>query len=212
MARPPTYTSDDDKPVSVSLRIPRDLYDQAQHHAHIRRTSLTALLVEGLRLRLETPVDPRDILVSHDNTVMQELQELIDARIHVALTAQAFSHLASAPSAPTFLHDENTVMQEPQTQAKPAHANDERISFDEDSTPASVPIQAPSVEDTQYSNVVIQEQSPAYDTTKYYLGKLCPRAHAYQGTAQSLRYRGSKRCIACDTEDAQTRRKAKASS
>jgi hypothetical protein len=49
------------------------------------------------------------------------------------------------------------------------------------------------------------------DDIKYRLGKLCPRAHNYEGTSQSLRYRGSKRCIACDTEDAQARRKAKAS-
>ena len=38
MARPPKYASEDDKPVSVTLRLPRDLYDQAQQHAkRVRR-------------------------------------------------------------------------------------------------------------------------------------------------------------------------------
>jgi hypothetical protein len=63
MARPPKYESEAEKPVNVSLRLPRDLYDQAQHHARRRRTTLTALMVEGLRMRLEASTDPRDIIV-----------------------------------------------------------------------------------------------------------------------------------------------------
>lgn len=48
-----------------------------------------------------------------------------------------------------------------------------------------------------------------YDADKHYLGKLCPRGHAYEATGQSLRYRGSKRCIQCDTASARERRQAK---
>lgn len=106
MARPPKYT-DTDKPVSVSLRIPRQLYDQAQHHAHMRRTTLTALIVEGLRMRLETPLDPRDIVASRDDTVMQELQQMIDARIHAALAVQAILTPTPAQSTPRLSHGRN---------------------------------------------------------------------------------------------------------
>src|SRR4029453_2025158 len=49
--------------------------------AQRRQTALTELGLEGVRLRLETPPDPRDILVLQDNTVMQELELMIDARI-----------------------------------------------------------------------------------------------------------------------------------
>ena len=89
MARPPKYASEDDKPVSVTLRLPRDLYDQAQQHAKRRQATLTELVREGLQLRLETPTDPRDILVSHDNTVMQELRQMIADEVQAALAAQS---------------------------------------------------------------------------------------------------------------------------
>ena len=39
MARPPKYASEEDKPVSVTLRLPRNLYDQAQQHAKRRQTT-----------------------------------------------------------------------------------------------------------------------------------------------------------------------------
>jgi hypothetical protein len=90
MARPPKYTTTEDKPASFSLRIPRDLYTEAQERARVRRTTLTELLLEGLRMRLDTPLDPRDILVSREDTVMQELQDMIDARVQAALAAHGF--------------------------------------------------------------------------------------------------------------------------
>jgi len=42
-----------------------------------------------------------------------------------------------------------------------------------------------------------QTDIPPYDTTRYYLGKLCPRQHDYQGTGQSLLRRHNQRCTAC---------------
>ena len=68
MARPPTYHSDDERPITVSVRIPRELYHQAKAYAVQRRTTITELLLDGLRLRLETPTDPRDIVVAQDTT------------------------------------------------------------------------------------------------------------------------------------------------
>jgi hypothetical protein len=49
---------------------------------------------------------------------------------------------------------------------------------------------------------------PAFDTTKYVLGKLCPRGHDYHGTGQSLRHRRRHVCLACDAEQARARRNA----
>jgi hypothetical protein len=51
----------------------------------------------------------------------------------------------------------------------------------------------------------------AYDTGKYYLGKLCRKGHDYEGTGQSLLYRRNKRCLQCDKESAQVRREARKS-
>ena len=124
MARRPKYTTDTEKPVSVSLRIPRDLYDQVQHLAGMRRTTLTELVIEGLRLRLDTPVDPRNIVASQEitvtqelaqyiddriQTVIQELEAMIDVRISVALAALPET---SALPAPVLQNDDNiTEMQ-----------------------------------------------------------------------------------------------------
>src|SRR4029453_18077232 len=41
---------------------------------------------------------------------------------------------------------------------------------------------------------------PAYDTSKRYLGKLCPRGHDYHGTGQSLLRKANHLCLACDAE------------
>jgi hypothetical protein len=62
MARPPR--PDHAKPVSVSLRIPRALYDDVQTRAKLRQTTLTALVLEGLQLCLDLPLDPREVSVS----------------------------------------------------------------------------------------------------------------------------------------------------
>jgi hypothetical protein len=48
-----------------------------------------------------------------------------------------------------------------------------------------------------------------YDTSKHYLGKLCPRRHDYNGTGQSLLRKTNHLCLACDRERAKERRQAR---
>ena len=170
MARPLKYATESDKPVSISLRIPRTLYEQAQQHAQRRRTTLTELVIEGLCWRLETPTDPRDVVASRDITVMQDLEQMIDARVYAVL--EACGLLAHAPA----------------------------------TTPPVIFPQTPEVGPVKNGNAVMQEQLPTYDISKYYLGKLCPRQHDFQGTGQSLLYRRNRRCLQCDREAAQARR------
>jgi hypothetical protein len=57
-------------------------------------------------------------------------------------------------------------------------------------------------------DMVSDTHVPAFDTTKYGLGKLCPRGHDYHGTGQSLRHLRRHVCLACDAEQARARRKA----
>src|SRR6266849_4566825 len=149
--RPPVYQSKDEKPATVSLRIPRDLYEQAQRYVRIHNPmTLTDLLLDGLRLRLETPADPRDIILSDDNTVIQELQEMIQAAVqreigklssfmqpHVNLQGVMPPPEAAAEPVPALLHDDNTVLQETEGTA-PADAP--KISYD--------------------NNTVLQEKAP----------------------------------------------------
>jgi hypothetical protein len=181
--RPDKYRSDTERPVNVSLRIPRDLYDQAQRYVRMRHPmTLTDLFLDGLRLRLETPADPRDIILSDDNTVIQELQEMIQAAVqaeigklrdfmglHVSPPGGMPTPKAPAEPVPELSHDNNAVLQDSARQT----------------------------------------EIPPYDPGKYVLGKLCPRGHEYCGTGQSLRHRRRHVCLACDAEQARERRKAK---
>jgi hypothetical protein len=170
MARPPKPATD--KTVSVSLRIPRALYEDVQARAHLRRTTLTTLVLEGLRLCLDTPLDPREVPVSHSNTAMQELEALIDARVYTILATERLREAGEASVQPmsALSHDERiTVMQ----------AQDATIS-------------------TPDSNAVIPAQAPTYDATRVFLGKLCQNRHDFDGQGHSLRQRGGKHeCVTC---------------
>jgi hypothetical protein len=73
LGRPYTYQSEEEKPVTVSLRLPRDLYRQVERY--VKRhpgMTLTEFFLDGARLRLDTPADPRDIISYNDNTIIQE--------------------------------------------------------------------------------------------------------------------------------------------
>lgn len=53
------YTSDTEKPVMVSVRLPRELYDKLERYATEHQQSISELLKDGAVMRLETEVDPR---------------------------------------------------------------------------------------------------------------------------------------------------------
>ena len=131
--RPPIYLSETERPVSISLRIPRELHEQVQQQVHLRRMTLTEAILEGLRLWLETPADPRDLLSSdNSNTVMQHIQELVNAAVQAALAtgygppthppARAAAGKPSNdihPASDDIQHYDNTVLQENATSEEP---------------------------------------------------------------------------------------------
>jgi hypothetical protein len=117
LGRPFTYQSEDGRPVTVSLRIPRDLHDRMSRYAARHRQSVTELLLDGLRWRLEQD-DPRQQPISdlsyYYNTVLQELAKpvhLVDALIPFDEDIAAFPATAAEPS-PDTSHYDNTVIQE----------------------------------------------------------------------------------------------------
>src|SRR5437868_14832774 len=117
LGRPFTYQSEEERPVTVSLRIPRDLAEQMKRYAARHRQSVTELLLDGLKWRLEQD-DPRQQTISdmehYDNTVLQELTKpahLLDALIPFDEDVAAFSATAAEP-APDISNYNNTVIQE----------------------------------------------------------------------------------------------------
>jgi hypothetical protein len=115
--RPFTYQSEDERPVTVSLRIPRDLYERMSRYSARHRQSITELLLDGLKWRLEQE-DPHmqsiRYMEYYDNTVIQELTKpahLLDALIPFDEDIAAFPATKAAP-APHISNYNNTVIQE----------------------------------------------------------------------------------------------------
>jgi hypothetical protein len=127
--RLPTYQSEAERPVSVSVRIPRVLYGQLQQRVSQRRLTMTEALLEGAQLWLDTPADPREVLLSDNGTtVIQEwedrfaalatrMQTQIDRALQAALTctepAAPMPPTAGCPTSTAMPYDNsNTVLHE----------------------------------------------------------------------------------------------------
>jgi hypothetical protein len=123
LGRPFVYQSAEEKPVTVSLRIPRDLAERMKRYASRHRQSVTDLLLDGLTWRLEQG-DPRQQAMtraaSYDNTVLQELAQpvhLIDEGIPFDEDLPSAPGTREAPETPAQpvperQHYDNTVLQE----------------------------------------------------------------------------------------------------
>jgi hypothetical protein len=122
VGRPKTYQRDEERPVTVSVRIPRDVYDRVERYVQRHPgMTLTEFLLDGAQLRLDTPADPRDLILSDDNTVMREVQEMIRAAVQaeVGTLREFMGRQLSTPApeaapqpVPELPHDDNTVIQE----------------------------------------------------------------------------------------------------
>jgi hypothetical protein len=55
-----------------------------------------------------------------------------------------------------------------------------------------------------------EKSGAVYDTSKYVLGKLCPRGHEFESTVQSLLRLSNRHCIVCDREKFHERKAGKA--
>jgi hypothetical protein len=197
--RKKVFQSKEEWAVVVSLRVPRDVYDQVQRYLKMHpRMTLTEFILDGIRLRLETPADPRDIVLSDDNTVVRELQEMIRTQVQAEIgklqdfMGSAFDALKLAP-APEAAAE---VIPVPGYEGRPGHS----VVTEDVPTPEA----AEPVSDMSYdSNTVLQERAgqttiPWYNTKKYMLGEICRQRHDYHGTGQSLRQRGGKHeCVEC---------------
>jgi hypothetical protein len=124
--RPFVYQSDTEKPVTVSVRPPRDVYDRVERYVKMHPgMTLTEFVLDGVQLRLDTPADPRDLILSDDNTVIQEVQEMIQAAVQAEIgklsdfLGPRFSTpgdmpAAEVPASPVsdISYNDNTIIQE----------------------------------------------------------------------------------------------------
>lgn len=95
LGRPFVYQSEDEKPVTVSLRLERSLYEQVQQRIRVKRMTITEAIKDALQLWLEMPEDPRDVILSDNNTVIPELEHMIQERVDKAVQEALGKVLAS---------------------------------------------------------------------------------------------------------------------
>lgn len=210
LGRPPLHSANE-RPVTVSLRIPHALAEQTKRYAALRRQSVTELLLDGLKWRIgagdscdkgtallqQSPYGEEyygNTETSHavlSDTVNPALLEEIRTALacqatHLHAIAQALTQHASVPNDNQYLS--NTLIE---------HA----VDIQGDPMPP-VPIDTAA---TLQQPETVPADPPDYDPARFALGKLCQRGHTYGETGQSLRERRGGKvtdCRACHQERA----------
>jgi hypothetical protein len=200
---------------TVQSRIPLELLDAVQHYASQHRCSISALIREGLELRLETDVPGRgqghasgEVLpllhgLQHTLNALQNelpgLQRTLQRTIHSALREAVQDVLYDVlqgkigEQAPTWRAENvlQNVLQAGAEQRDHAGTSD-----------ALRHVLHTEAREPDYGHT----DPEGYDAATFYLGKLCPRGHEYPGTGQSLLRRRSQGCRECDNEAKRARR------
>jgi hypothetical protein len=139
-------------------------------------------LVEGAQLRLDTPADPRDILLSDDNTVIQEVQEMIRTAVQAEI-GKLRDFMGPHGSSPDDIPAPEA--------AALAEVLADAAAFLEDEDDAAMPAPeapAPPVPDISYNgNAVLQKKAPR-GSTRPGQNKLTPRQVA---SLRAKRQRGT---------------------
>jgi hypothetical protein len=226
------YHSDDDKPVTISLRLPRELHARLEQYATQHRQSISELMRDGLEWRLSEG-DPRGLGAggsssspqadygNREGDMLAEIRADNERVLQEVLHgfAQQESQIESLlrvleqqlPLGSNGAYSSNTAIQP----GEQAHTTEQEPASDTASMDTMPPMPATVLQAAQNPALVEDMRGPsadvsAYDTTRYRLGKLCPRNHDYHGTGQSLRMNNkSGGCRACDVEQKRERRQAK---
>lgn len=166
--------------VTLMARVPQELADRVQRYARVHQQPLSVVLRDGLALLLEE--DRYRPFLSDMNT-------------------------ASAEQTADMASDSNTGVPGSRT-VTPPRARSETLS----DTKADAPLPAIMSHTKAETHTGTPQQPPSappFDTSKYTLGKLCPRRHMHGTTEQSLLRSSNRHCLACDREKFHERKQAK---
>ena len=186
---------------TLVARVPGDLAEQVKRYAERHRQSVSELIRDGLEWRIEqdTPGRAWRGAQAHDaddfpmpnngDTVLHELSPGLHAAITTAALAAAQAVMQAVPHALAG----NAVIQEP------LHVLQHETG---ESPPGAAAL------DREHSGPDDATQPP-YDTTRSYLGKLCPKGHNFQGTGMSLLRRHNNGCRECENQAKREKRAAR---
>jgi hypothetical protein len=215
------YASLHRQPISVVIRDALTLLMEEYPCAADRSAPHRLAAHEFLSDRYESPLDM--LLGESDGAELEELlsdtnREVVEAMLsdtngedeYASDTKEVVADITS---------DDNTDRAAVPTRT-PAHARSRKVSdrkvVDDNTSDTKMdapPIMSGKKEATAASlpeprapAFVSDTNVPVYNTSKHYLGKLCPRRHDYHGTGQSLLRKTNHLCLACDRERAKARR------
>jgi hypothetical protein len=218
------YASLHRQPISVVIRDGLTLLMEEYPFAGDRSGPHRLAAHEFLSDRYESPLDmllgetdstEREDLLSDTNKAIVEtmLPDTSGEDEYASDTKGAITDIPSDDNRDSTSTPLETPVRRRSRKASVRKTADNKVSDKKAATP-------PILSDTKGATTASLPASPApafmsdtnihgYDTSKHYLGKLCPRGHDYKGTGQSLLRRINHLCLACDRERAQERRQAK---
>ncbi len=222
----PKPKSGNDPWKAVAVKLPPDLLEEVGRYADLYHTSVSALIREGLELRLhgqQSADHPSGMTVIPSATAAL-LPHLADTLSAVAAELRKACHLPSEGLVYNGHTDTTLAPEEPVADVHPrgntvipAVAGTLRVAetlaveVDEEpdagvSVPALTSDSPPSQPGIIPGHTVDDKD---YDQTTHLLGKLCPRQHEYRGTGQSVLRISNRHCRVCDREKFHERKQAK---
>lgn len=197
------YQSDAERPVTVSLRIPQALYERLDRYASEHRQTVSALVRDGIEMRLDAPADPRSRRAGSTTddpelwidgaSILRDMQATL-ARHETQMQALMQAIERQTTPAGNGLYSSHTTMP----------ATEVAVSYQE-----AAYTQRPALADEQIPESPMPAAVPPHDPSKYRLGKLCPKGHDYHGTGQSLLRKHNQHCRECENEGKRAARQAK---
>lgn len=197
---------------TISLKMPQELLDRVQVYARLHRQSLSELMRDGVEWRI-TEGDLHGVGVYAPQRTQSNEDEYYG---NTTIPAE----VRGEPEHAGILHEIRTALARQETQlhaltqaleqrtvalASQEYSGKTRNGPSEQLSPLEPAPEGdgrhtPQKVHTEDSNTVLQKDIPAFDPTKYALGKLCPRRHDHQGTGQSLLRISNRHCMLCDRE------------
>jgi hypothetical protein len=187
---------------TLMARVPQEMVDRVKRYAAAHRQPLSVVIRDALLLLMDEYPSSADLSTPHRIAAHEFLSDRYDSSLDMLLGETDSAELE------TLLSDTNEEMID--TMLEGTNSRSDIVSDTKlDDAPILSYRKAAKPESTRVPVIMSATHVPAFDTTKYVLGKLCPRGHDYHGTRQSLRHRRRHVCLACDAEQAQARRKAR---
>jgi hypothetical protein len=177
------------------------LADRVKRYAAAHRQPLAVVMRDALLLLMDEYPSSADLSAPHRIAAHEFLSDRYDSSLDMLLGETDSAELEA------FLSDTNAEVID--TILEGANRRSDVVS---DTTLGDTPRlsdrTAAQTESTPGPARMSDTNVPAFDTTKYGLGKLCPRGHDYHGTGHSLRHLRRHVCLACDAAQARARRQA----